>query len=274
MTAAMERVLVVLDTTAETRTAIDIAVRLAAGAKTPLHAVFVEDEDVLSLAGLPIARQVTTGFGAGPLTTAEVVLQLRAAAKRAHADILLAAQAHGLEPSFEIVRGAAETALSVASARDLVVAGARGRPVAGHFRVESRWLAAFEQAPGPLLLARERRDRRGGVVVLLRERGAGSGRMLQAAARVAELGGSRLTVICPPALVAAKGFAKWVDEQIEPAAVRLRVEAAPGEPAALHARVAELGCGLLAVGAGAAEGGPERLGQLAERLDCDVLVVR
>jgi len=31
---------------------------------------------------------------------------------------------------------------------------------------------------------------------------------------------------------------------------------------------------LLAVGAGAAEGGPERLGQLAERLDCDVLVVR
>jgi hypothetical protein len=37
------------------------------------------------------------------------------------------------------------------------------------FQVESRWLAALELMPGPRLLAGERRDRRGGVVALLRE---------------------------------------------------------------------------------------------------------
>jgi nucleotide-binding universal stress UspA family protein len=274
MSEIIERVLVALDATAETRTAIDTAAGLAARAKAPLHAVFVEDEDLLSLASLPIARQVIRGAGAGPLTTEEVELHLRAAATRAREDILVAARMHSLECSFEIVRGGAEAALSAASEHDLIVAGALARPVAGHFRVESRWLAALDLAPGPFLLTRESRKQSSRVVVLLRERGAGSGRLLQAAARMAELGGHPLTVICPSALVAAKGFAKWVDEQIEPSTVQLQIEAAPAEPAALQARIAELDCGLLAIGAGAAEGGPERLRELTERLDCDVLIVR
>jgi len=274
MSEIIERVLVALDATAETRTAIDIAAGLAARAKAPLHAVFVEDEDLLSLAGLPVARQVVRGAGGGPLSTEEVELHLRAAATRAREEILVAARLHSLECSFEVVRGGAEAALSAASERDLVVAGALARPFAGHFRVESRWLAALDLAPGPFLLARESRKKSGGVVALLRERTAGAARLLQAAARIAELGGGPLTVICPSALAAAKDFAKWVDEQIEPSTARLQIEAAPAEPAALQARIAELDCGLLAIGVGAAEGGPEPLRELTERLDCDVLIVR
>ena len=39
----------------ETGAAINTAVRLAAGTKARLHAVFVEDEQLLRLAGLPVA---------------------------------------------------------------------------------------------------------------------------------------------------------------------------------------------------------------------------
>ena len=68
MSGAIERVVVPLDAASENRTAIDTAARLAARAKAPLHGIFVEDEDLLRLAGLPFARQVASGFGIEPLT--------------------------------------------------------------------------------------------------------------------------------------------------------------------------------------------------------------
>lgn len=269
MSAAIERVLLALDAAAETRTAIDIAVRLAACARVRLHAVFVEDEDLLNLASLPISREVVPGARAGALTTEDVELHLRAAASRAHQDILTAARSHAVESSFEIVRGVAETALSDASESDLVVTGALARPIAGHFRVASRWLEAVEAAPGPILLARESgRSRR--VVVLLRERTGGSALMLHIAARIAELGAKPFTVICAPALATAKDLADWVDEQVAPADVRPQLEAAPGDPAALQTRIAELDCGLLALDVAATERG--WLAEVASRLACDVLV--
>ncbi len=74
-----------LDAASENRTAIDTAVRLAARTGAPLHGIFVEDEDLLSLAGLPFARQVTIGGGAEKLSSETVALQLRAAAERSAA---------------------------------------------------------------------------------------------------------------------------------------------------------------------------------------------
>jgi hypothetical protein len=275
LSGPVERVVVVLDATAENRTAIDVAVRLAVRARAPLHAVFVEHEDLLSLAGLEAAREVVAGARAGPLIAEQVELHLRAAAIRAEQDILAAAQIHALEYSFETVRGGAATAFSAASERDLVVAGALARPVAGHFQVESRWLSALELAPGPILLARKggKGAGAGGIVVLLRERTTAAGRLLQAAARIMAPEDGTITVICPSALSAREGFAEWVDEQIEPSTTRPRIEPAPGEAAELHARIAQLGCGILAIGAGATEGDPKQIRELSERLDCDVLIV-
>ncbi len=240
----------------------------------PLHAVFVEDEDLLNLAGLDVAREVVAGAGGGPLTADQLELQLHAAVVRAREDVLAAAQIHALEYSFEMVRGDAQTALSAAaSERDLVVAGALARPVAGCLRVESRWLAALKSAPGPMLLARKDRKRAGAIVALLREQTTAASRLLQAAARIAEFTGGTLTVICPSALAAAEGFAEWANEQIAPSNTRPRIEPAPVEAAELHARIAQLGCGLVAIGSGATDGDPKQLRELGERLDCDLLIV-
>lgn len=272
MSEAIARVFVALDATAEPRGAIDTAVRLAASAKVPLHAVFIEDEDLLSLAALPVARQIVPGVGAAQMVGEELERQLRASAASLRDLLVVAAQAQALEFSFEIVRGDAETVLSLASERDLIVAGARARPVAGHFRVECRWLAAVEHAAGPILLTHDELSASGGGVALIRDRSSGSARLLRAAARLAELTHPHFTVIAPPRLAAAKSFHDWVAEQIEPGRVHLQIEAASAETTGLHRRIAELGCQFLALDAAATERG--ELAEITKRFACNILVAR
>ncbi len=269
----IERVVVPLDAASEHRTAIETAARLAARAKAPLHGIFVEDEDLLRLASLPFARQFTLGAGAEPLTTEHLELHLQVAAERARAELFAAAKRHGVTCSFEIVRGASESAVTGASEHDLVVAGALTRPIAGHFRVECRWWSSIEAAPGLFMLARHTWSASGAVVMLLHDRSAASSRLLEAAAQIAQTADSMLTVICPPA-VAGSGFETWVTDRLADHPVRLQVEIAPAEPAALHQRIGELDCRCLAITAGGAEGSGDRLRELVERFGCDILMVR
>lgn len=274
MSAAIERVIVSLDVASENRAAIETAARLAARAKVPLHGVFIEDEELLQVAALPFTRQFTPGPGVRPFTFDETELHLKAAAERTRRELIAAARRHRVEVSFEVVRGGSATALSGASERDLVVAGAVCRPIAGYFRVECRWWSSIEIAPGPFLLARHGFDAISGVVVLLRDRGPASARLLATAADVAATGDGALTVICPAAIAGAADFTDWLAERFGGFPVRLRIEVAPGEPAALHRRIEELGGHLLAIEAGSVEGGAERLREFVERFACDVLIVR
>ena len=62
MTQQFKRVIVPLDAASETGPAIDTAAHLAARWRVPLHGVFIEDEELISLARLPFARQVTLGW--------------------------------------------------------------------------------------------------------------------------------------------------------------------------------------------------------------------
>jgi nucleotide-binding universal stress UspA family protein len=269
MSGPIERVVVPLDAAGESLTAIDTAARLAAHAKAPLHGIFVEDEDLLHLARLPFARQITLGALAEPMTTAHIELHLRIAAERARRELFAAAERHGVTCSFEIVRGASGSALTGASERDLVVACALTRPIAGHFRVECRWWSAVEVAPGPLLLARHAWSASGSVAMLLRDRGPASVRLLEVASQMAEAADALLTVICPPAIAGAERFETWIADQLAGHSVRVQVEVEPAEPAALRQRLAELDLRLLAI---AADG--EELREFVERFRCDILIVR
>jgi len=107
--------------------------------------------------------------------------------------------------------------------------------------------------------------------MLLEDRGAVSGRLLAAAARVAEVGAGEMIVICPPALADAADLDDWLAEQLAGYRVRLRVEVAPGEPQALRSRITELGCRVVAV---EAKAGAARLRDFVDRFACDVLIVR
>ena len=271
MNGGIERVVVPLDAAAENRAAIETGARMAERTGARLHGIFVEDEELLHIAALPFTRQLAPGVGAQPFTVEDTELHLKAAAERTRRELIATARRHRVDASFEVIRGGPAAALSGISERDLVVAGALCRPVAGHFRVECRWWSYIEIVPAPVLLARHKPRGGGPVAILLRDRSAASARLLAAAARVAEAGGGEMTVICPPALAGAADFSEWLVEQFVGYQVRLRVEAAPGEPEALRYRIAELGCQLVAV---AAAGSLHGLRDFVERFACDVLIVR
>lgn len=208
MSGPIERVVVVLDAAGEHRIVTETAARLAAHAKAVLHSIFVEDEDLLHLARLPFARQVTLGAPAEPMTTEHVELHLQVAAERARRELFAAAARHGVTYSFEIVRGAPESALTAVSERDLIVAGALTRPIGAHFRLECRWWSSIEVAPGPFLLSRNAWSASGSVVTLLDDRTAASARLLAAAAEIAQRADTVLMVLVSPEMVGT-GFETW-----------------------------------------------------------------
>src|SRR5207245_11573926 len=99
MTQPIRRVVVSVDAASETRIAIDtLAVRWG----VPLHGVFIEDEELIGLAGLPFARQVTLGIGPEPLTKDHVEDHFRAFAERVRRALAVAADRHGVRWSVQV----------------------------------------------------------------------------------------------------------------------------------------------------------------------------
>jgi nucleotide-binding universal stress UspA family protein len=273
MSGPIERVVVTLDAASENQTAIDTAVRVAARTGMPLHGLFVEDQDLFRLADLPFARQVTIGRGAEPLSAENIALQLRVEAERARHELASAAKRRQVECTFEIARGTTELRIAGASERELMITGGSSRPIAGHFRVEHRWWSSVESPAGPFLLARSLWTAPGSVVILLRDRDAASARLFDTAAQIAAATDSTLAVLCAPQLAGTAGVEQWIAERAATHPVRVQVEVAPPEPAALRERLDQLDCRLVALDAGVVEGGGGGLRSLVERFSCDMLVV-
>ena len=272
MSAAVGRIVVALDAASENRAAIGAAARLAARWQAPLHGVFFEDDDLLRLASLPFARQVTIGFGVEPFDVQQARHQLRVFAERARQALAAAARRHGVPWSVEIARGDAASGLSAAEG-DFFVACTATRPIGGQFRVECRWWSATESGPATRLLAYREGDPHGVVAALLRSQDAAAERLLTAALRLAEANDARLAVICPAALAATPGFKTWLDQRHAGHKVEIDLELLP-EGATPHRRVIELRCRFVALEAGSEDASPERLRALVAALACDLLVVR
>jgi nucleotide-binding universal stress UspA family protein len=273
MSGAIERIVVPLDAVAENRPAIEVAARLAAHVKARLVGVFIEDEELLHLARLPFARDITLAAEPVPLSLPAIEQQFRLAAERARKELAAAAARQRIAWVFEVVRPAADDPLVAVTERDLVVASASTRPIGRHFRVEWRWWSAIERITGPFLLARRDWSAEGAILAWIRDQSAEAAQLLDLAARLAEAAGGALTVICPPHLVGKEGFEGWIATQIAAYSVRLRIEMMPAEPAALDRRLRELGCRCLALHANAVAGRADGLRALFSRLACDILVM-
>jgi hypothetical protein len=272
MTQPINRVVVSFDAVSETAPAIDTGARLAARWHVPLHGVFIEDEELIGLAGLPFARQVTLATGLGPLTKDHIEDHYRAFAGRSRRELAAAAARYGLHWTFEVVRGPL-AAGALGGEHDFVVAGATTRPVGDHFRITSRWWSLTAIIARPLLLAKQQWESGGSIFALLRRRGPQSARILEIAARIASVSKAALTVASPPDLAGSEEFAAWVSGLLEGHPVSLQTEAAATEPAALRQRIVELDCRLLVLEGSTDEGRSAELRELVGPLACNVLVV-
>jgi hypothetical protein len=209
VTQPIKRVVVSLDAVSEADPAIDTAARLAVRWRVPWHGVFIEDEELIGLAGLPFAGQVTLATGLEPLTKDHIEDHFCASAARARRELIAAADRHGVKWSFEVVRGplAPDT---LGGKHDFVVAGAATRPIGDHFRISSRcwsWMAIIAR---PFLLAKRKWETGGSVFALLRRRGPESARTLDIAAQIAGFNSGILTVAGTSDLAGSDDFAAWV----------------------------------------------------------------
>jgi hypothetical protein len=269
MTLEIKRVVVPLDAASESGLAIDTAARLAAQWPVPLHGVFIEDEDLVALAGLPFARQATLGARLEPLTREHVEDHFRAFAERSRRDLAAAAERRGLKWSFEVVRGPL-AADALGDEHDFVVVGAATRPIGDHFRISSRWWAWMAIITRPFLLAKCEWESGGSVLTLLRRLGPASMRTLDIAAQIAAFHSGRLTVAGTPEIAGSEDFDAWVSARLEGHSLSLRTDLAATDPGVLKQRIIELDCRLLVLEAAERDD----LRELVEHLACNVLIIR
>jgi nucleotide-binding universal stress UspA family protein len=164
---AVRRILLALDTTARNLPSFESAVELASQLEAELAALFIEDPNLLRLAGLSFAREIRFPSATEEETEpARIERELRVLAEQMR-QALAAAERAKLRWSFRVVRGAIATELRAAvTEADLLLLGARARP-------KLQTLAVF------LGLTDD-------------------SRVLAAASRVAEAMGGDLIVLLPP----------------------------------------------------------------------------
>ncbi|PKP78111.1 MAG: hypothetical protein CVT81_05610 [Alphaproteobacteria bacterium HGW-Alphaproteobacteria-3] len=120
--AEQPRIVIGLDTSFVAREALALAARLAASVDARLKGVFVEDDNLIALAGLPFAREVSFSGDVRELDPERMLRAMKAQAESARRMLArIAAEAH-VDWSFDVRRGRPLASLAVcASPEDTLV---------------------------------------------------------------------------------------------------------------------------------------------------------
>ncbi|MEP1906297.1 MAG: hypothetical protein ABJJ29_22020, partial [Nitratireductor sp.] len=103
--AEKPRIVIGLDTSIVARETLSLAARLAASVDARLSGVFVEDEDLLNLAGLPFAREISFSGQVSPVDPDRMLRAMRAQAESARRVLSRIADEAHVEWSFDVRRG-------------------------------------------------------------------------------------------------------------------------------------------------------------------------
>jgi nucleotide-binding universal stress UspA family protein len=177
----IRRILVALDNSSDSLAALEAAVRLAASVQAEVVGLFVEDANLLRLAGLPFTREARFP-SAGALDHSGMEQQLRLLAWQARRTLREAAEAHKVGWSFRVVRGqVTPEVLAAALDADLLTLGKASRPLTRRSRLGSTARAAATEAAGSVLLVESNSADHRPVVVLYDDTAAGKQALVAAA---------------------------------------------------------------------------------------------
>ena len=153
------RILVALDGSPESRAALAAAARFGISTGAGLAGIFVEDVELLRLAGLPFAREAGLSSGVfRRLDRSGIELRFRVAAERAREALREIAERSGLDSSFRVARGrVVPELLAAAPEADIVAAGKRSGHAAGGGRLGGTLRGLIAQLPVPVLVGGARR---------------------------------------------------------------------------------------------------------------------
>ncbi|KPV39214.1 hypothetical protein AN478_13155 [Thiohalorhabdus denitrificans] len=124
----IRRILVLVDASRTSQAALEAAAELAARHDAELATLYVEETDLLRLAGLPFAREVGTTSGVSrPLSSEQLERRLKGQAAEVRQRLQALAARHRIRWSLQVARGRADAvALAWATPGDLLVVGKTG----------------------------------------------------------------------------------------------------------------------------------------------------
>lgn len=272
----IRRILVALDASAHSFSALEQAVSLAAALEAELMGLFVEDINLIRFASLPFARQVSYPTGAQePLDRARIERELKLQAESIRKTLQSLAERAQTPYSFRIARGdVAGEILAAASSADLVLLGKAGWSPVEAQALGSTALALAGAAPCALLLA-QRGAASEGHTMAVYDGSPESQRVLKFAAVLAAAANRSLTVFVLPEVPEPANQLQSDVEQIRRIGVKILIRRLSGaDPQRLVQAVQSEDCGLLVIGSSSPLLRQEALRALAQGIKSSILLVR
>jgi nucleotide-binding universal stress UspA family protein len=270
----IRRILVALDASAASLAALEAAAEIAERLHAELAGLFVEEEDLLRLAGLPFARAYSAeAADLGRLDVGAMRRALKVQADRARHALETVARRRRLTWSFRVAQGAAAAALAAAAREcDLLGLGIAGGTHARRARLGSTARATLATRACSVMVLRREESFGERLVVL----DSGNDRLLDQAAALASGLGLRLDIIAfgaDPARIAARerAIGAWRARVKAPAHIGALVTE---DPARIARAIQAKGRGLVVGAAEGPFGDASRLEALVEALDLPFLLLR
>jgi len=267
------RILVAVDATSESAAVLETAAQLASEFNAELNGIFVEDINLLRLAGLPFARELTWSTDMElHLDYQRMERSLRGYAAHAEQAVVKVTTQLKLHASMQVVRGlVAQELLRAAENADLFILG-KGGNVRGA-RIGTITGQVLQQAQSSVLLVASRPQPYRTVMSVLCD-DARSGRVLSAAAHAARATHKRLLVLIPAAQASDyQRLREQARHLLEPGPLLVTYQAVSGLEICFGQHIQhDEGVGMMVIDAAhaAANGTEARLAKLA----CSVLLVR
>lgn len=273
----IRRIMVAVDTSMHSLAALEAASELADALKAELVGVFVEDINLLHLAGLPFAREVRyLSLRDQPLRSVDMERELRVQAAQVRQALASVAARRQLRWSFRVVRGrVAAELLTAAQEADLLALGRASGTSTRRVRLGATARIVVAQAPHAVLLLQH-----GHAVCeplqVVYDGSTGASRALAMAVQLAPAVGGQLTVIIlADAPETVQRLRKEASERLQGQEVQVRYRQliSPTADALAHA-VRMAGGGTLVISAQnplLAGDGPYTV---LEAVDCSALLVR
>lgn len=154
---AFDRILIAMDASPHCRAALEAAAELAARLEAEVLGLFVEDVNLLRLAELPFAQEVSiTTTASRRLGVEQMERHLRAQATRMRRALAVYAERAQVNWSFQVTRGViSRELLTAASNADLITLGRTGCSIGGGRRLGSTARAILAEAPCAALILQE-----------------------------------------------------------------------------------------------------------------------
>jgi nucleotide-binding universal stress UspA family protein len=273
----IRRILVALDASQHSLAALEAASELAGALKAELVGIFVEDVNLLRLAGLPFAREVEYPSGAARrLDSLIMERELRIQAEQVRQALAGVASQRQIQWSFRVVRGQVATELlTAAQEADLLALGRASWATTRRVRLGATARVVVSQAPHLVLLLQHGHAICQPVQVVY-DASSGARRALATAAQLAGLTGGQLTVmLVTDAPDSAQRLQEEVDVRLQVQQVKSRYRHLTNPSAEELAQALRItGGGTLIIAADHPLLEAEGLPTLLDAMDCSVVLVR